>query len=73
MATVPDGWTVTALDRLADELHDMLCKPLNSGLDPAAGDDRHRELDLGRARFVATGLAARGWFLEYRQRPACHA
>lgn len=44
----------------ADQLHDMLCRPL-IGIDVAIRDVRHRQVDLGRARFLLLGARAEGW------------
>lgn len=51
-----------AVDALADQLHDMSCAP-TIGIDATRGDPRHRQVDLGRARFVLLGLRAAGWNL----------
>lgn len=51
-----------AVDALADQLHDMSCAP-TIGIDATRGDPRHRQVDLGRARFVLLGLRAAGWQL----------
>lgn len=45
------------VDALANEVHDLLCRPLWTGHDPNAADPRHREVDLGKARFLLIGLS----------------
>lgn len=51
-----------AVDALADQLHDMSCTP-TIGLDLTRADPRHRQVDLGKARFLLLGLRATGWHL----------